>query len=65
LEVGSNVWEIVMDQALKIFPDSNDEPLATAISFAFKAASRCQRLSTAVWVFLPSTYLFTSLPATF
>ena len=58
LEVGSNIWETVMDQALKILPDSSDEPLAAAISFAFKAASKCQRISQAVCIFIsPSLYL--------
>ncbi|MCO5581700.1 hypothetical protein L7F22_035589 [Adiantum nelumboides] len=47
LEVSSNVWEMVMDQALKVLPDSNDEPLAAAMSFAFKAAAKCERLSQA------------------
>ncbi|KAH7443293.1 hypothetical protein KP509_02G028800 [Ceratopteris richardii] len=44
LEISGNVWEMVMDQALKILPDSNDEPLAAAMSFAFKAAAKCGRL---------------------
>ncbi|MCO5614616.1 hypothetical protein L7F22_068900 [Adiantum nelumboides] len=47
LEVSSNVWGMVMDQALKVLPDSNDEPLAAAMSFAFKAAAKCERLSQA------------------
>ncbi|KAI5073759.1 hypothetical protein GOP47_0011772 [Adiantum capillus-veneris] len=47
LDVSSNVWEMVMDQALKVLPDSNDEPLAAAMSFAFKAAAKCERLSQA------------------
>ena len=51
-----------MDQALKILPDLNDEPLAAAMSFAFKAASKCRQLSKAVCIFLIFTL---SLPSHF
>lgn len=48
LECGSEVWERVLFQSLKLLTDSNDEPLAATISFIFKAASHCQHLPEAV-----------------
>ncbi|KAH7433467.1 hypothetical protein KP509_07G070900 [Ceratopteris richardii] len=48
LEVSSNIWETIMDQTLRIFPGSNDEPLAAAISFTFKASAKCHKLALAV-----------------
>ena len=60
LEVGSNIWEIVMDQALKILPDSSDEPLAAAMSFAFKAAIKCQRIPQAVCIYNSQLYSISS-----
>ncbi|CAN6449841.1 unnamed protein product [Victoria cruziana] len=48
LQFGSELWERVLFQALELLPESNDEPLATAIEFVFKAASQCQRLPEAV-----------------
>ncbi|XP_068647570.1 uncharacterized protein [Aristolochia californica] len=48
LEFGSEVWERVLVQAFKLLADSNDEPLAAAANFVFKAASQCQRLPQAV-----------------
>ncbi|CAM6084873.1 unnamed protein product [Calypogeia fissa] len=44
MEVGSDVWEQVLQQALEILPDSNEEPLAAVLSFVFKAAAECQQL---------------------
>ncbi|XP_077237945.1 uncharacterized protein LOC143879445 isoform X2 [Tasmannia lanceolata] len=48
LEFGSEVWERVLFQGFKLLTDSNDEPLAAALSFVFKAASQCQHLPQAV-----------------
>ncbi|KAF3779789.1 Ubiquitin carboxyl-terminal hydrolase 13 [Nymphaea thermarum] len=48
LEFGAEVWEKVLCQALELLPDSNDEPLAAAISFVFRAASQCQHMPQAV-----------------
>lgn len=48
MEVGSDVWENVLQQALEILPDSNEEPLAAVLSFVFKAAAECQQLPRAV-----------------
>ncbi|BBN19328.1 hypothetical protein MPTK1_8g09710 [Marchantia polymorpha subsp. ruderalis] len=44
MEVGSDVWEQVLQQALELLPDSTDEPLAAVMSFVFKAAAECQQL---------------------
>ncbi|XP_058112078.1 uncharacterized protein LOC131255390 [Magnolia sinica] len=48
LEFGSEVWERVLFQAFKLLTDSNDEPLAAAMGFVFKAACQCQHLPQAV-----------------
>ncbi|WVZ18157.1 hypothetical protein V8G54_005479 [Vigna mungo] len=48
LECGSEVWERILFQSFELLNDSNDEPLATAIDFIFKAASQCQHLPEAV-----------------
>ncbi|XP_014501044.1 uncharacterized protein LOC106761933 [Vigna radiata var. radiata] len=48
LECGSEVWERILFQSFDLLNDSNDEPLATAIDFIFKAASQCQHLPEAV-----------------
>lgn len=48
MEVGSDVWEQVLQQALELLPDSTDEPLAAVMSFVFKAAAECQQLPRAV-----------------
>ncbi|XP_077214729.1 uncharacterized protein LOC143849557 [Tasmannia lanceolata] len=44
LEFGSEVWESVLFQAFKLLTDSNDELLAAAVNFVFKAASQCHHL---------------------
>jgi hypothetical protein len=44
LDVGSEVWQHILQQALDALPESNDEPLAAAMSFIFKAAAECHRL---------------------
>ena len=48
LEVSSDVWEQVLQQALDVIPDLVDEPLAAVMSFVFKAAAECQQLLHAV-----------------
>lgn len=48
LEFGSDLWERALFEACELLPDSNDEPLVTAMSFVFKAASHCQHLPEAV-----------------
>lgn len=57
LEFGSDVWERVLLQAFRLLTDSKDEPLAASISFVFKAATQCQRLSQAVY-FSSLNYIF-------
>ncbi|KAJ7566029.1 hypothetical protein O6H91_02G085600 [Diphasiastrum complanatum] len=47
LEVGSDVWNLVLRQALEVLPDYNDDGLAAVINFVFKAATKCQELPTA------------------
>jgi hypothetical protein len=48
LDVSSEVWQHILQQALDALPESNDEPLAAAMSFIFKAAAECQQLPHAV-----------------
>ncbi|CAM8949502.1 unnamed protein product [Rhodiola kirilowii] len=48
LECDSEVWERVLIQSVELMGDSMDEPLVATISYVFKAASECQRLSEAV-----------------
>ena len=55
LEVSSDIWEQVLQQALDILPELVDEPLAALMSFVFKAATESQQLLRAVCtVDLPS-----------
>lgn len=48
LEVSSDIWEQVLQQALDILPELVDEPLAAVMSFVFKAATESQQLLRAV-----------------
>ncbi|XP_044472461.1 uncharacterized protein LOC123201075 [Mangifera indica] len=48
LDCGSEVWEHILLQSFELLTDSNDEPLAAALDFIFKAASQCQHLPEAV-----------------
>lgn len=48
LEVSSDIWEQVLQQALDILPELVDEPLAALMSFVFKAATESQQLLRAV-----------------
>jgi len=50
LEVSSDIWEQVLQQALDILPELVDEPLAAVMSFIFKAATESQRLLQAVFI---------------
>jgi hypothetical protein len=60
LEVSSDIWEQVLQQALDILPELVDEPLAALMSFVFKAAAESQQLLRAVCsVVLLNIYLFT------
>ncbi|KAK1269842.1 hypothetical protein QJS04_geneDACA006424 [Acorus gramineus] len=48
LEFGSELWERILVQALMFLTDLNDEPLAAALGFVFKAASQCCHLPQAI-----------------
>ncbi|KAL5559772.1 hypothetical protein UlMin_035983 [Ulmus minor] len=48
LECGCEVWEQLLFQSFEFLRDSNDETLAAAIDFIFKASSQCQQLTEAV-----------------
>lgn len=50
LEVSSDIWEQVLQQALDILPELVDEPLAAVMSFVFKAATESQQLLQAVCI---------------
>lgn len=44
LEIGNEVWEQVLREALGMLSVYNDEPLTAVISTIFKAASECQQV---------------------
>lgn len=48
LEIGNEVWEQVLHEALGMLSVYNDEPLTAVISTIFKAASECQQVPQAV-----------------
>jgi len=52
LEVSSDIWEQVLQQALDILPELVDEPLAAVMSFVFKAATESQQLLRSVCMLL-------------
>ena len=50
MQFGSEVAECVLVHASSLLGGLKDEPLAAAIDFLFKAASRCQKILLAVCI---------------